>query len=106
MSGRHEGRLRSGTRRSRVLPRAIIRGKAGNIIVVKTPNPLFTEAIFVLRDDIFARRELSREEILRQATAAAENYTLSAAPRYSHRQQMFFCLGLGIALGFGTGFIL
>jgi len=57
----------------------ILRGNAHNIIVVKAPNDIFTEAIFILRDDYYLTRSASSAELLRQAKAAADGYTASVS---------------------------
>ena len=52
----------------------VIRGSAGNVIIVKSPNTeYFKEAIFILCDDLFARRGVSSRELLDEARRAAED---------------------------------
>lgn len=64
--------------------RPVIKGRAANVIVVKSPDPMFSEAIFVLRSDALSSPGLSRAEILRQARQAAEGCAASVcAPRRS-----------------------
>ena len=54
--------------------REVIRGSAGNVIIVKSPNTeYFKEAIFILCDDLFARRGVSSRELLDEARRAAED---------------------------------
>ena len=105
MNGRHDGSLKRKPRRSAV-PRALIKGRSGSIITVKAPNPMFSEAIFILSEDIFSKRELSREDILRQATAAAEDYTAAVAPPYPGWRLMAACGASGLVLGLGIGIII
>ena len=79
-------------------PKPVIKGRAGNVIVVRTPNPMFSEAIFILKDDIFATRELSRKEILRQAKAAAKDYTASVRGQYP----LWLCCLVSAIMGGGV----
>ncbi|MEA5152065.1 MAG: hypothetical protein VB039_05635 [Oscillospiraceae bacterium] len=51
-----------------------VKGCMRGVIVVKPPNPIFREAVFVLRDDYFLEPGLSREELLQQAKDAAGEY--------------------------------
>lgn len=57
-----------------------VKGCMRGVIVVKPPNPIFREAVFVLRDDYFLEPGLSREELLQQAKDAAGEYVASLAP--------------------------
>ena len=53
----------------------VIQGSAGNVIIVKSPNTeYFKEAIFILCDDLFTRRGVSRQQLLREARRAARDY--------------------------------
>lgn len=65
-----------GRNAARKLPGAFLRGNAHHIIVVKAPNEIFTEAIFILRDDYFLNADESAEELLRQAKMAAREYIM------------------------------
>lgn len=61
-----------------------IKGSMRNVIVVRPTDGVFSEAVFVLRDDYFSSPGISREALLCQARAAAEEYTrtmLPTAPR-------------------------
>lgn len=76
----------------------VIKGTAGNVIIVRSPNTeYFKEAIFILCDDLFTRRGMSREALLREARRAACGYVeahtpkRSAVPLLSHL--LFFLLG-------------
>ena len=51
-----------------------------NVIVVHPPGGIFSEAIFILRDDYFQTPGISREALLRQARAAAEEYAAAYSP--------------------------
>ena len=59
----------------------VIRGTSHSIIVVTPPDPeIFREAMFILQDDYMRRSNLGKEELLRQARDAAEDYTLRFVP--------------------------
>ena len=61
--------------------REVIRGSAGNVIIVKSPNTeYFKEAIFILCDDLFTRRGVGRQQLLREARQAARDYCDEHAP--------------------------
>lgn len=63
----------------------VISGSAGNVIIVKSPNTeYFKEAIFILCDDLFTRRGVSRIQLLKEARRAAIAYTAAHAPPRSH----------------------
>jgi hypothetical protein len=72
-------------------------------IVVPTPDELFTEAVFILRDDVLRGPGLNREELLLQATRAAERYTEQTLPereRLDLHPIAWFLLGVAAALVF------
>lgn len=59
----------------------VIKGTAGNVIIVKSPNTeVFKEAIFILRDDLFTRPGTNRGEVLQQARQAACAYVEAHTP--------------------------
>ena len=59
----------------------VIQGRAGNVIIVKSPNTeYFKEAIFILCDDLFTRRGVNSRELLREAKQAADEYCAEHAP--------------------------
>ena len=59
----------------------VIRGSAGNVIIVKSPNTeYFKEAIFILNDDLFARRGVDGKQLLRQARQSARAYVSERVP--------------------------
>ena len=59
----------------------VIRGTSHNIILVTSPDPeIFREAMFILQDDYMRRPSVGKEELLRQARDAAENYALRFVP--------------------------
>ena len=79
----------------------VIQGSAGNVIIVKSPNTeYFKEAIFILCDDLFARRGVDRAQLLRQAESAAADYVSARVPPRDLRTlwYLFFFL-----LGFASG---
>lgn len=90
--------------RSRPAPRRApprLRGKMRRAIVVPTPDEMFSEAVFILRDDALREPGVSRDELLRQAARAAESYTEDALPpveRLSLRPAAAFLLGAAVAL--------
>ena len=59
--------------------RTLLRGNAHNVIVIKAPNDIFSEAIFILRDEYLSSPTGTRAELLRQARAAAAGYAASAS---------------------------
>ena len=78
-----------------------LKGKLRRAVVVPTPDAMFSEAVFILRDDALREQGMSREELLRQALRAAENYTEDALPareRVSLRPAAAFLLGAACAL--------
>ena len=78
-----------------------LRGKLRRAVVVPTPDPMFSEAVFILRDEKLRDPGLSRDELLRQAVRAAESSTEDALPgteRMSLRPFAAFLLGAACAL--------
>ena len=98
LSARRRERL---SRQRETLP--VVRGNMRRVIVVEPPDPMFSEAMFILRDDYFQTPGLSRQELLQQAKNAARNYVGSAAPP-EPRQPVFlpamsvFALGAAAAI--------
>ena len=80
----------------------VIQGSAGNVIIVKSPNTeYFKEAIFILCDDLFARRGVDRRQLLREARRAARDYVSARVPPRELRglwNLLFFLLGAASAL--------
>ncbi len=58
----------------------VLKGSMKNVIVVHPPGGIFSEAVFILRDDYFQTPGISREALLRQARAAAEEYAAAYSP--------------------------
>ena len=78
-----------------------LRGKLRRAVVVPTPDPMFSEAVFILRDEKLRETGVSRDELLRQAARAAESFTEDALPgteRMSLRPFAAFLLGAACAL--------
>ncbi len=79
--------------------RPVLRGNMRRAIVVKTPDDMFAEAVFILRDDYDTG--VSRGELLRQAKSAAEGHAQRALPprRYTYLPPMaVFVLGASAAV--------
>ena len=84
--------LRRGKKGSEKAPHSVLRGNAHNIIVVKAPCDIFTEAIFILKDDYYLHPSASAEELLCQARAAAEDYTASVSVPHRREKVLFIVL--------------
>ena len=98
-AGRLKGLFVSHAPRRTLPPR--LRGKLRRAVVVQTPDPMFSEAVFILRDEALREPGVSREELLRQAARAAESYTEDALPgleRPSLRPLAAFLLGAAVTL--------
>ena len=93
---------RRSTRRPAGAQKEVIRGSAGNVIIVKSPNTeYFKEAIFILCDDLFSRRGVSRQQLLAEARRAAADYCAGLIPPRDLRvwvYLIFFLLGALSAL--------
>ena len=79
--------------------RPVLRGNMRRAIVIKTPDDMFAEAVFILRDDYDTG--VSRGELLRQAKSAAEGHAQRALPprRYTYLPPMaVFVLGASAAV--------
>ena len=73
---------------------AALRGIAHNIITVKAPNDIFTEAIFILRDDYGLNGSFPSDELLRQAREAADIYTASVSLRERWKDTLIIVLSV------------
>ena len=99
LAGRVKGLFVIRTAARAVSPR--LRGKLRRAVVVPTPDLMFSEAVFILRDEVLREPGVSRDELLRQAARAAESYTENALPapeRLSLRPAAAFLLGAACAL--------
>ena len=91
---RRHGKMPRKERRGNVL-----KGSMKNVIVVHPPGGIFSEAVFILRDDYDPG--ISRGELLRQAKSAAEGHAQRALPprRYTGLPPMaVFVLGASAAV--------
>ena len=98
LSARRRERL---SHRRETLP--VVRGNMRRVIVVEPPDPMFSEAMFILRDDYFQTPGLSRQELLQQAKNAARDCVGTAAPREPRRPifptaMSIFALGAAAAI--------
>ena len=78
-----------------------LKGKLKRAVVVPTPDALFSEAVFILRDETLRSPGRDRDELLREASRAAESFTESSLPepeRISLRPGAAFLLGAACAL--------
>lgn len=94
-------RRRERLSRREALP--VVRGNMRRVIVVQPPDPMFSEAMFILRDDYFQTPGLSRQELLRQAQNAAQDCADAASPREPRRPifptaMSVFALGAAAAI--------
>ena len=74
----------------------VIKGCSKNVIVVKSPGPMFSEALFILKDDAFLEPGSDSKAILRQAKAAAGQLTLPL-----HRKKTFVGTAMFLSALFG-----
>ena len=58
----------------------VIRGNMRQAVVVPSPDSLFTEAVFILKDSALRDSTLSGAELLQQAKEAAAGYTARQLP--------------------------
>ncbi len=78
-----------------------LRGKMRRAIVVPAPGELFSEAVFVLRDDALRSPGLDQDALLQEAARAAEGYTgqvLPARPQALLHPLAAYLLGAASAL--------
>lgn len=59
----------------------MIKGLSHRIVVVKSPNSIFEEAIFVIRDDVLAGKGADSAEIISEARRAANSYVRGASQK-------------------------
>lgn len=94
-------RKREALSRRETLP--VVRGNMRRVIVVEPPDPMFSEAMFILRDDYFQTPGLSRQELLRQAQNVARDFVGGAEPPEFRRPifptaMSIFALGAAAAI--------
>lgn len=78
-----------------------LRGKLRRAVVIPAPDAMFSEAVFILRDETLREAGLNREALLREAAAAAESYTAENLPkreRLTLRPAAAFLLGSAATL--------
>ncbi len=61
----------------------VIKGLSHRVIVVKSPNSIFEEAIFVIRDDMLAGKGADSAAIIKEARRAANSYIKSTPKQQS-----------------------
>jgi hypothetical protein len=66
-------------------PLPVVHGNMRRVIVVQPPDPMFTEAMFILKDDYFHNPGISRQELLKQAREAAGDYMAESFPTFRER---------------------
>lgn len=99
------------SRRRQSPPREVLKGRMQNIIVVEPPDPMFREAIFILKDEYLLKNDVSRTELLRQAREAAQSYTELVVPprrRFNFKSFLLFVLTalIIIALSLGVNYLM
>lgn len=52
----------------------VVKGVSHRVIVVKSPDKYFEEAIFVIREDVLKTKGASSEAVMREARRAANSY--------------------------------
>lgn len=90
----------------RAARREVVKGAAESVIRVRVPvQGVFREAVFFLHEDYLRRGDLSREALLRQAKASAEDYLRPYVPENKSTVWWSYPLTLllGAALGLGMG---
>lgn len=78
-----------------------LRGKMRRAVVIPAPGEMFTEAVFILRDDALRAPGLDQDQLLREAARAAEGYTEEVLPGRTRRglhPGAAFLLGAAAAL--------
>lgn len=89
--------------------REVLKGSAEQVIRVRVPVPgIFREAVFFLHEDYLRRGDLSREELLRQARRAAEDYARPFLPEKRRTYWWLWPLLLlaGLVIGICIGMLL
>ncbi|MDR1132173.1 MAG: translation initiation factor 2 [Oscillospiraceae bacterium] len=59
----------------------MVKGVSHRVIVVKSPDKYFEEAIFVIREDVLRAKGASREAVLNEARQAANSYVAGRSGR-------------------------
>ena len=59
-----------------------MKGTARRVVVVKSPDPkIFEEAIFIVRDEFLRTSGVSSDDLLKEATRAADGYITATLGR-------------------------
>lgn len=77
-----------------------LRGRMRTAVVIAAPDERFSQAVFILRDEMLRESGVSRAALLEQAERAAEEACSAALPRQRRRLRpgIFFLLGCAAAL--------
>lgn len=58
----------------------MLKGASRNVVVVKSPDPRFEQAIFIIRPTEHAKDGMTQEDLIREARKAAKSYCRSIRP--------------------------
>lgn len=76
----------------------MVKGVSKQVVVVKPPQGLFEEAIFILKEDAKGRVGTDAEQVLREACAVANDYVSEHCERQKTRFAAPLCFGIGAGL--------
>lgn len=76
----------------------MVKGVSKQVVVVKPPQGLFEEAIFILKEDAKGRVGTDAEQVLREACAVANDYVSEHCERRQMRLTAPFCFVIGAGL--------
>jgi len=62
----------------------VVKGISHRVIVVKSPDKYFEEAIFVIREDVLLGRGADRETVLKEARRVANSYVRGTNKKGKH----------------------
>ena len=87
--------------------REVIKGCSRSAVVVKSPGPLFSEAIFLLRNELLEGEGDCRRALLRQAEEAAGRQAAALSPgrRPGRFLLPLLCFLVGLAAGLVIGLL-
>lgn len=74
----------------------MVKGISRRVIVIKSPDPKFEQAIFIVRDEVF-QGGVSADQVLRDAQQIADGYVRRNAPL--RKKFRLFSPAMYIALG-------
>lgn len=92
-------------RRDSALPPPPVKGNMRNVIVVRPEGGMFSEAMFILRDEYVTNQEISSQELLRQAREAAGCWSAQLGGRRRGRGLLLSALAGGIILLLAAKFL-